>query len=500
MIELARFRIEAVVFICGALLMALEIMGGRLLTPYYGNTVYVWGSVIGIFLLSLSLGYYLGGKLADRKPSYSALAAVLMVVGLFIMAVPFVYKSVTELFNAFPRMFAPIFSVIALFLIPSLLLGMVSPFAIKLKARDIRKIGKLSGNLYALSTMGSVIGTFLATFVLILFFPTKTLFLCLGAVSLLVAATLSKKRLAMALLLLAIIVVLYSAAPSPTPVIALSNLSSNYSIIPLPGERAVFESLYGEISVEDTLAGTRTLSINGGEMSEMDMKNEDRVLPAWLYIDCMQIPFAINPEIKSVLNMGLGAGQYQRKIYRYYGVDSETVEINDKVLEAAQTYFNLTLTDRFRVYIDDARAYLQNTDKKYDLIAIDVFHFDPALGYEIPFHLATREFFELVKIHLNNGGVLVMNFATSPNSRFLQSEYKTIGSVFNSLYSFGCSTEIIVAYNEQRYSIPELKSRASFDPTLLDNNFNMTLRSDAILLTDDFFPLNPFEELGNKSV
>jgi spermidine synthase len=487
--------------------MALEIIGARLLTPYYGDTVYVWGSVIGIFLLSLSIGYFLGGKLADRKPEYSTLSIVLAATGVFAVLVPFLSVPVTSASNVLPRIFAPLFSVTVLFFIPSLLLGMVSPFAIKLKARTLRRIGNVSGNLYAISTMGSVIGTFLATFVLILFLPIKTILLCIGAVSFLVAAMLAKKTSALVLAVIAILILIF-AANIGSAVIAQShedgNVSENNSTWIVPAflrSPVVVESLYGQISVEDTDRETRTLSLNGGLMSEMRIKNEMAVMPGWMYVNCMEIPFAMNRNISDVLALGLGAGHFQRKLYEEYNVSVDNVDINDKMVEVAEKYFNLTLTSRFRSYIDDARVFLQRTDKKYDYIAVDVVHFDPAQGYKLPFHLSTKEFFQLAKDHLNQHGVIAMNFVSNLNSAFFNSEYKTISTVFPSVYAFDCpSTVVIIASTDSKRSMTDLKASAPFDPALLNQYSDIVLRSDAITLTDDYFPLNPFEELGNKSV
>ena len=190
-------KIGLTVFISGAVLMALEIAGGRLLTPYYGGTVYIWGSIIGIFLIALSMGYYIGGKLADKRPDIRILASLIIINAFLILIIPLFYQNIINLFDDLPRIISPLFSVITLFLIPSILLGIVSPFAIKLKAKNIIHIGKLSGNLYALATLGSVVGTFLTTFVLILFLPIKTIFFCLSIVLLIVSAILliSKKNM-----------------------------------------------------------------------------------------------------------------------------------------------------------------------------------------------------------------------------------------------------------------------------------------------------------------
>jgi len=492
-VKVANHLVEATVFICGALLMVLEIMGARLLTPFYGDTVFVWGSVIGVFLLSLSLGYFFGGKLADKQPKRRLLGWILVATSFSIFLVPYIYQQVVDLSNLLPRMYSPLLAVTLLFLVPSLLLGMVSPFAIRLKAKTVKKIGMTSGNLYAISTIGSVVGTFLATFVLTLVLPTKIVFICTAAISFLLAAVLIGKKLSAAMVISAAL--LFVIAANSHSGTSQTMQSGNTSLAPLT-QPVNIESLYGQITVEDSRAYTRALLINGGLMMEMDLRNQSNILPGWEYVKCMEIPFAMNPAIKSSLNMGLGAGLYPRYINGKYGTDVETVDINDKILEVAMNYFNFTPSDSLRVYIDDARVYLQNTNKKYDLITIDVFHYDPGKGYKLSFHLATQEFFTLVFNHLNAGGIMAMNLVSAQNSSFLSSEYKTASSVFDSVYMFNCGTHVMIASKDKRYDISALAGEKPEFKRLLRKYYAMVPKGESIILTDDFAPINPFEELG----
>jgi predicted membrane-bound spermidine synthase len=520
--KLRNLRLGFAVFMCGALLMALEIMGSRLLTPSYGDTVYVWGSVIGVFLLSLSVGYYLGGRIADRRPSVYILSLIVLLVGISIPAIPFIYRPIVSLFNVLPRFLAPLAAVTAIFLVPSVLLGTVSPFVIKLEAKDpkdLHKIGKLSGNLYALSTLGSVIGTFAATFVLILFFPVKAIFLLLSGISFIVAAVLSERNIPFAAVGIVALVLLSSIIYAPvggltttlnttqgelnttqshvntTSAYANATNVSGVSSLPRGPIDVEVESLYGLVSVSDR--GTiRSLYINGGAMSEINLKNESRTVAGWKYFDCMELPFLLEPKTKDVLAMGLGGGVYQKRLHDKYNASVDTVEINEKVVEMAQKYFGVQPSNTFRIYVDDARAFLDHTDKKYDFITIDTFHHDPEQGYKIPFHLSTQEFFIHVKEHLNPGGIVAMNFASDAGSTFFRSEYKTLGSVFNSTYAFSCDTMIIVA-TDNSYNIPELKKTMPDPNRLLFRYRNISLsgKGNVMILTDDFAPTNSFSEL-----
>lgn len=164
-----RFFLEIVVFICGAVVMAFEIIGSRMLGPFVGTSHFVWSSIIGVILISLSLGYYYGGKLADKKPSFSLLSLIILIAAVFIIISTLIKTSLLQIMlDAIDSVqVVAILSSLILFSIPGVLLGMVSPFAVKLKSRNLKTTGQTVGNLYALSTIGSIAGTFLAGFWLV---------------------------------------------------------------------------------------------------------------------------------------------------------------------------------------------------------------------------------------------------------------------------------------------------------------------------------------------
>lgn len=175
-----KYSLEIIVFICGAVVMAFEIIGSRMLGPYVGTSIFVWTSIIGVILLSLSLGYFWGGRIADRRPEAKILALIILLSAIFI-AVSTIIKDnlLSYLLNAiYDIRIVSVISSLLLFTIPSILLGMVSPFAARLKMKNIALSGATVGNLYAISTVGSIIGVFLSGFFLIPSFRiTKILFL-----------------------------------------------------------------------------------------------------------------------------------------------------------------------------------------------------------------------------------------------------------------------------------------------------------------------------------
>jgi len=330
---------------------------------------------------------------------------------------------------------------------------------------------------------------------LILFFSVSNIFFGLGLVTLLIALMLSRKKI-LPTILLVLFIVLIAIFGNPTAKYEYSISPSYISPVNqtklLEPTDIMFETMYGQISVVDT--GTiRTLYINNGMMASMDLKNETQIVAGWEYIKCMEIPFAMDFDINNVLNLGLGAGNYPKIINREYGVNVDNVEINEKMVEIAHDYFNLTFSDSIKVYVDDARAFLQDSSKKYDLISIDVFLHNQS-GYIIPEHLVTKEFFTVVKNHLDSNGAMVMNFVGDKNGEFLTSEYKTISSVFPSVYTFDCGTQIIVASKGRAYTMDELKQRAPGFERLFRLNYNMTLTNKSIIMTDDYAPITSFFE------
>src|SRR5208337_3698970 len=184
-----QLRLLLSVFVSGAVVMALELLGSRLLAPVFGNSIFVWGSLIGVVLAALSTGYYLGGKIADLKPDFQVLSIVIFVAGLLVIGLP---ALAPPLFDWIVKLsigdrYSPLLATVALLGLPSVLLGMVSPFAIRLAAKSFEQLGKASGNLYALSTLGSIVGTFLTVFVLIPEFGVNKIILSLGVTLLVVA-------------------------------------------------------------------------------------------------------------------------------------------------------------------------------------------------------------------------------------------------------------------------------------------------------------------------
>src|SRR3990172_4148128 len=182
--------LHAVVFVCGAVLMGLEIVGSRILAPYFGNSIFVWGSLISVVLAALSLGYWLGGIAADRWPRLSVLGVLIAVPGIMIALLPFAYPALNRAIATgdLGTRLSPLVSCAVLFLVPSVFLGTISPFAVRLQARAVASVGTTAGGLYAVSTAGSIAGTLITAFYLITILGVGNIVHGLGLTLLLTAA------------------------------------------------------------------------------------------------------------------------------------------------------------------------------------------------------------------------------------------------------------------------------------------------------------------------
>jgi len=490
-------KLQILVFVAGFVLMAIEIVGGRLLTPYYGGSVYIWGSVIGLFLVGLSMGYYIGGYIADKRPDNKILSVIIFAAAVFILIIPLIYLKVISLFSGIPVSIAPLATCCSLFLMPSILLGIISPFAIKMSVKDIGNIGNISGKLSAISALGSVIGTFLTTFVLISFFPLKIIFFFFGIILIICAMMFTRKKITLILLILVLsistLAVLFFGVKSDKNISGyISSSLTEKSLKNLPRNIPSIiteESLYGQVIIGSN-SRVRYLVLNGGVMGVVDINNKTKILPGWEYISCFKNAFIVNKDIKNVLMIGLGAGLLSSQIRDAYpNVNIDAVDINPTVIDFAKKYFGVKEDNKLKLIESDGRVFIDKTEKKYDLIVVDAYKFKEV--YKIPQQLATQEFFESAKKHLNEGGILSLMYVGRRDifetGRFHKSEYKTLKSVFNNVYFFDCYEQIVFA-SESPLNISKIKDTPVgkyYEP----NEKKMDL-SKVEILTDEYYPVN----------
>jgi len=400
-----------------------------------------------------------------------------------------VYPYIVSLFTTASREIAPLLTVSTLFFVPSILLWAISPYAIKMKVQDLSKVGKVSGNLYALWSLWSVLGTFLTTFVFILLMPLTQIFILL-AILLLFTASLCFKKGWIAWVLLVIIGSIGSLMFSlwrweninvdipDSP--SINKKWHSYKIKNKLKESIEIETLYGNLKISD-VRWNRNLYIDGGIMWSIYRSNILKTVPGWKYIDILEQTTQINSS-KKILSLGIGVGLLPMKLIQDETVHVDAVDINEKIIQVAKQYFGLVTTPNLSLHVDDARMFLKHTNKKYDSIIFDISKHQEG-DYTIPFHLATKEFFKLVKTHLHEKGIFS---AMVVDDDFIASEVLTLSSVFKYVVVYKGPVWVVIA-SDSELDLQQISTEKFVNIEDID-------LSKGIVITDDFAPIDPIEK------
>jgi spermidine synthase len=395
--------LAALVFGAGIGALATEITASRLLAPYFGSSTIVWANLIGIVLAALALGYWLGGRVADRHPRPALLGSIVLAAALCVAAIPFVAKPFLDLTvegldeASVGAVVGSFLAVLLLCAPPVVLLGMVSPFAIRLAVVDVETAGAVAGRLYALSTGGSLVGVFLPALILIPAIGTQRTFVVVAA---LLAAS--------ACFLL-----------GPWFLVAAGGIAALLAIPPgaVKAEAGLLHeenSFYQYIQVVEQPDGRRLLRLNEG-VAVHSVWREDTVLTGGIWDAFLALPPLLDRPVERVAILGNAGGTTARALGRYYpDAVVDGVEIDAAVSRVGREFFGMEDNPRLRVHDVDARPFLRSTDETYDLIVVDAYH-QPY----VPFYLATREFFALAREHLRPGGIVALNVAAVPDDKRL---------------------------------------------------------------------------------
>lgn len=465
--------IVLLVFVAGATSLAVEMAASRLLAPYFGSSLFVWANLIGLILLYLTLGYYLGGRLADRYPRPAALYWLTIIASLLIGVIPLLSRPILNwALNAFAtysisEFYGSLVSVILLFAIPMILLGCVSPYAIRLRVEQVGKSGRISGQLYAISTAGSIVGTFLPVLVLIPNIGTYCTFIAFAIALLLVSligmfvarrASGQPPKLRLrkdVLTLLLLVPVLFTLTSFHGPIKPAGGTGNGGTLIT---ER---ESTYNYIQVV-RVGEERQLILNEG-IGVHSIYNPAQVLTngPWDYF--LIAPYFNNApfspdRVRSVCVIGLGAGTIPRELNAAYGpLTIDGVEIDGEIVNLARQYFDMN-EPNMHVAVQDGRNFMRTTSKHYDIIGIDAYQ-QPY----VPFQMTTSEFFHEVRTHLTPTGVAVINAGrTATDFRLVTALAQTMHTVFPNVYiidSTRFANSLVIGTNA---------------PTSLNNFFNNT--------------------------
>lgn len=383
------------VFVVGTASLGAEIAAARLMAPFFGASTIVWANTIGVVLVSLSIGYWLGGRLGDRYPRMRELCLVVAAAAALLAVVPFAARPFFEISaDALEEISAGAFvgslvGVLFLIAIPVVLLGTCSPWALRLAVADIEHAGRTAGRLYAVSTVGSLLGTMLSALVLIPFIGTQRTFLAFAvALGLVAAAGLGWRYLVVPAALAAVIAV-------PVGTVKATD-----------GEKVLFEGESEEqyIRVVEEEDGDRLLELNEGQAVH-SLYRPDSYLTGEVWDGYLIAPFAVRSSAPDqIAILGNAAGTTARA-YGHYFPETEVdgVEIDAKLTELGERYFDLRNAN-LEVFHEDARPWLEDSEGRYDVIMVDAYR-QPY----IPFYLATREFFELTRDRLAPGGVVLVN-------------------------------------------------------------------------------------------
>jgi len=405
------------VFTTGACTMGAEIAGARLLAPYFGDSTIVWANTIAIVLVALAIGYWLGGKLADRRPDLKSLCGTVLGGAILVTLVPFFARPfLGASVDAFDELSVGVFAgslvgVLVLLAIPVMIFGAVSPWALRIAmdGSDVEHAGQLAGRLYALSTAGSLIGTLVSAMVTIPLIGTQRTFIVF-ALAVAVVASIGLRK----------------AWPALIPAAVACAALIPVGTIKAAGDGDVIyeaETPHQYLRVVELDDGERQLELNEGQAVH-SLYRPGEYLVGNYWDEHLVLPFTASPRAT-----GAGAGTWPKRIAilgnaagtvaRAYGhffpeTKVDAVEIDGKITEVGRRYFGLD-NPNMEVHTEDARPWLDAADPVYDVIMVDAYH-QPY----IPFYMATKEFFELVRDRLRPGGLVLINVGHPENSDALE--------------------------------------------------------------------------------
>lgn len=419
------------VFISGLTTLGLEMAASRLLGNVFGTSNLVWASIIGLILIYLTVGYWLGGRWADARPEPAVFFQILVWTSASIAIIPLVSQPVLRFAaDAFDNlqlgmMLGAFISIMILMLIPMVLLGTASPFAIRLSIQDANSSGKISGKIYAISTVGSFIGTFVSSLVLIPLIGTYRTFMAFAlllSVAAVIGLLLHSRRRSHLLYLLPLFAILL-----------LFILGKQGTIKQTTGQLFETESEYNYIQVLQ-VEGYNLLRLNEGQgVHSIYKPGVENYYGPWEQFLAGPFfnppPYSIH-QVRSIAIIGLAAGTTVRAASIIYGnIPVEGFEIDPKVIEVGRNYFDMN-EPNLTAFVEDGRWGLEHSLRSYSIIAVDAYR--PPY---IPWHLTTREFFQSAYDHLLPDGVLVINVGRAPNDRRLINDLSaTLASVFPSVY------------------------------------------------------------------
>ncbi len=489
-------------FFAGMSIMAVELGASRLLAPYFSSSQIVWTIIIGTIMIALAIGNVIGGRMADKDSNPDRFYKRLLVSAVWIAAIPFLGRYVIALISGALAIFvksnfliwASLVSCIVIFVFPLILLGTATPSLVKYTVESLDNNGKIVGGLGALNTIGSIIGTFLPTFLTIPTVGTSVTFIIFSAVLLIIGLIyfISVKRKIINCIIAGALFIVFS----------FFGISNSFAFWET---NLVYEgeSIYNYLQVKEN-ENSVILSTNV-MFGVQSIMMKDGGLTGMYYDYALAAPYMAGVYEKAegdILILGLGSGTYASQCTEYLeNVNIEGVEIDKEIVDLSKRYFSLP--ESVSVSVNDARAYLAFSDKKYDVIMVDAYQ-----DITIPFQMSTVEFFSLVREHLNEDGVMVvnMNMNSDAEGSINQALSDTISTVFSNVYTVqvnnGTNRELFASMNENYLQKLEVGFETEKNPDLkrilnkVKNNLEY-YSPGSLILTDDKAPV---EVLGMRVI
>jgi spermidine synthase len=494
MIFMKKYLLEIIVFVSGGVVMIFELVGVRILAPHFGTSIFVWTNIIGVILGSLSLGYWLGGKVADREHTMRTLSVILMLAGAFILfdalGKDVILHVVQKIFHGVGM--GSLVSSVILFTFPSVVLGMISPYAARLKMHSVDTSGETVGNLYALSTVGSIVGTFLAGFVLIPILGSTNILLALSFILISLSLVVHhEKTVALKIFLLIGVLGSYGIA---------------YAVHAQEMQRGMFsiETSYNHVRIFDSdkfgsaSESVRLMMLNTQLSSGMFLDKDELLFD---YTKFYRLGAYFKPSISSALMLG-GAGYSYPKDFLSTNPQAtmDVVEIDPELTKLAQRFFKLPDNDpRLRVYHDDGRIFLnQCPSSTYDVVYGDAF----TSRHSLPYQMTTQEAVQKTYDCLRPDGVVLVNIISAiegEKGEFLRAEYATFKRIFPQVYIFPVNNskdgievqnQMLVALKTDK--VPDFISSNPELQSYLSHRWNKDIALDMPILTDGFSPVDSY--------
>ena len=484
-----KYKLEITVFLSGALTMLLELIAARVLSPYVGSSNLIWTTIIGIMLTSMSIGYWLGGKIADKNKEndINILASYLLVSAIATSFIPLLETNFIEVLSQYINnlVIVAIICTIITFGIPSFLLATVSPIAVKIKNNNIDQVGATSGKISSLSTIGSIFGTFFAGFILIPNLGVRNIILGCSILLWLLSAYLfdkkDKKYYGFMVLELIVIIGLH--------LLGIYTFNQQH-----PEITTDVDSEYSRIWVTEVNVGEnqyKTLQVDTGLESYINQETGEMGARYLYYYDLFEY---YQKDAKDALMIGGAAYTYPMHYLKKYDDKTiDVVEIDKKMTQIAEQEFGLDANNpNLGLITQDGRSYLNYSEKKYDTIFIDAFK-----GLNAPFELTTYEAMNNAYNCLNENGTVITNIISSingENTDFIEYEYSTYKAVFDDVKVFKVNPDL-ADDQEQNLILVGIKGNVNTNSDKEDeyknllNNEVINFTSDKPVVTDDYAPI-----------